>query len=258
MYLHLWDIAGIGSILAKWGRRAGTQQEVVYRTDYDPYEISRHYGSVGICGSATKWYMHAARTILSRRPDVIFVHGVWHHPWLWRRLAPRATLVFVGHGTEVRDGHVTKAMSRHFDKVCVATPDLLQYVSAVYMPNPVDNELFSGGHATNGRGIFRVKGSQTRRDVMTELDRRGFGDVQWDVIPHTKYADMPGILAQYEYAADLSMFDGAGTVEPLYSTFGLQSMAMGLRVVCHDGVRDALPAEHDPDVCWRRYAKLCE
>ena len=172
-------------------------------------------------------------------------------------MAPRATIVFVGHGTEVRLGHVTDYMSKYFDRLAVATPDLQKYIHATYLPNPVDIELFSGGHAANGRGLYRLKPGQTHRALMVVLEQMGFGHIDWKQVPHTPYDRMPELLAKHEYVADLSMFDGSETVAPMHSTLGLQAMSMGCKVVCYDGkVRDTLPEAHEPERCWRRYAQM--
>ena len=260
--LHLWNTAGVASILAKFGRRAGFPQTVIYSKSYDPYGIGRYYGDTALIGPPHYWYVRALTTILSQRPELIVIHGIHKHPWLWRRIAPHATIVLVGHGTEVRLGHISGCMSKHFDRLTVTTPDLQQYIDATYMPNPVDTDLFNsglfnGGHAANGRGLYRLKPGQTRRALMAVLGQMGFGHIDWKQVPHTPYDKMPELLAKHEYVADLSMLDGSEMVAPMHSTLGLQAMSMGCKVVCHDGmVRDTLPEEHEPERCWRRYARL--
>ena len=244
------------SILAKYGRRAGFPQTVLYRREFDPYKIGEYYGNIGLTGSARRWCMRAVHTILHRRPKLILVHGMYNFPWLWRRVAPRgSTVVFVAHGTELRLGRIRN--TKYFDELVVATPDLKEYAEATYLPNPVDTDLFSGGHTNNGRGLYRLKHSQSRKALMAALERLGFGHVDWKPVPPTPYGQMPELLAKHEYLADLSMFDGSEKIAAMHSTLGLQAMSMGLKVICYDGViRNTLPEEHEPEKCWRRYARL--
>lgn len=244
------------SILAKYGRRTGSPQTVLYRKEFDPYNIGEYYNDIGLTGSVRRWCIRAVYTILYQRPELILVYGVYNFLWLWRRVAPRgATVVLVTHGTELRLGRIRN--TKYFDKLVVATPDLKKYAEVTYLPNPVNTDLFGGGHTSNGRGLYRLKPGQSRKALMATLERMGLGHVDWKPVPPIPYDRMPELLTKHEYLADLSMVDRSEEIAPVHSTLGLQATSMGLKVICYDGViRDTLPEEHDLEKCRRRYARL--
>ena len=250
--LHLWNTAGVPSILTKYGRRADSPQVVLYRREFDPYNIGEHYNDIGLTGSARRWCMRAVYTIFYQRLKLILVQ--WRIQF-FLVVAPRsATVVFVVHDTKLRLCRIRN--TKYFDKMVVATPDLKKCAEATYLSNPVDADLFSSGHTSNGRGLYRLKSGQSRKDLMATLERMGFGHVDWKLVPPTPYDRRPELLAKHEYLADLSMFDRSEKIAPACSTLGLQAMRMGLKVLCYDDVmRDTLLKEHESK-CSRRYARL--
>ena len=254
--LYLWNTAGVPSILVKYGRRAGSPQTVLYRREFDPYNIGECYNDIGLAGSARRWCMRAVYTILYQRPELIIVHGVYNFLWLWRRVAPRSsTLVFVVHSMELRLGRIRN--TKYSGKLVVVMPDLKKCAETTYLSNPVDTDLFGGGHTSNGRGLYRLKPGQSRKAFMVALRLMGFGHVDWKPVPPTPYDRMPELLAKHEYLTSLSMFGRSEKIALMYSTLDLQAMSIGPKVMCYDSViRDTLPEEQESEKCWRRYARL--
>lgn len=139
--LHIWDQAGVASILAKYQRKLGHEAEVIKREGFDDYKINRFYNSTIYQGSARGFYFYALKR--SRNFDVVHVHSqVKVIPFLSK------PCVLHFHGSDLRQagffGMVENWIAQEIaDKILVSTPDLLSRLPKVeWLPNPVDTELF--------------------------------------------------------------------------------------------------------------------
>lgn len=137
--LHVWNQAGVASILAKYQRKLGHEAEVIKREGFDRYGIEEFYGTTIYRGSAIGFYRYAINR--SKSFDVIHIHSLI-------KLVPfiRKPFVLHLHGSELRNvGIKEKILLKcvSSDKVLVSTPDLLCILpKATWLPNPVDTEHF--------------------------------------------------------------------------------------------------------------------
>jgi len=141
--LHVGNTAGVASTLVKYQRRLGHVSSLIVRTKhpfgYD-YEVS--------CSN------------LSAMMRLVFADAIHYHsaPWIYRALGGRIRfpdyavaktlgkrIVWHFHGHEVRQPEVRHQRFPRLDcPMIVSTPDLLRYLpEAIWIPNPVDTELFS-------------------------------------------------------------------------------------------------------------------
>jgi len=138
--LHVWNQAGVASILAKYQNKLGCEAHVIKRVGYDKYGIEKYYGTNEVNCSPRNFYSYLKK--ITRAYDIIHLHSqVKALPFL-----PKKRVVLHFHGTELRQmSLLNKMVLKCFSpqKILVSTPDLLcLQPKAEYLPNPVDTELF--------------------------------------------------------------------------------------------------------------------
>jgi len=136
--LHVWNQAGVGSILAKYQRKLGHEALVIKRRGFDKWGIERFYGTRIYDGSTLGFYWYVLRAC--RKVDVVHVHSII-------KVVPfiDKPCVLHFHGSDLRKIAFVDAIFKRLlsVKVLVSTPDLLNLVpKAEWLPNPVDTELF--------------------------------------------------------------------------------------------------------------------
>lgn len=137
--LHIWNQAGVASILAKYQRKLGHEAEVIKRGGFDCYGIEEFYGTTIYRCRASKWYYYAVKKC--REFDIIHVHSL-------SGLVPfiRKPKVLHFHGDDLRQAGFWRSIRNYIarklvDRVLVATPDLLSVLAdAEWLRNPVDME----------------------------------------------------------------------------------------------------------------------
>jgi len=140
--LHIWNQAGVSSILAKYQNKLGHYSEVIKRDGFDLYGIEKYYGSTIYKGSSAGFYLYARKR--SKDFDIVHVHSQV-------KIIPILTkpTILHFHGSDIRKaGFVGRIenwiCSKLSDKVLVSTPDLLNvFPSAEWIPTPIDTELFN-------------------------------------------------------------------------------------------------------------------
>ena len=253
--LHVWNPAGVASIIAKYmDRLYGTKSLVVFRRAYDRFGTTV-YGVLWDCGAKT----FVLRVIfLARRFDLVHVHSLDRIVPLLKLIYPRKPVVLHYHGSEIRGRwRLRRRYWMWADAILYSTPDLCDSEApacAVYVPNPVDTELFR-----------RLDGVRRRRNMALafnynlDLDRamryaRRYGlsvELLGRGIP---YRELPRLLNKYEYYIDRT------SPESLSKT-ALEALACGLKVIRWDGrVVFGLPLEHRPErvvgMVWRIYEQI--
>ena len=291
--VHFMDIAGISSILSKYMNHIyGYRAKVLYRHIYDPYCITAHYfESCRLAGSLKSFYVNAA--LMSIGKNIIHYNMGMNYVGLIKRISGGAKVIFHYHGSDARDNPYESRMSAEklADCILVSTPDLLDEtyrINPIYVPNPVDTELFSPRDIPdNNRGLVFMKPGQRSEHTLQRLCDLGYGDIQWDLVPHTydtqvigniklwdgiekvdlstgdikriPYSKMPAILSRYKYYGDIQWNANNDTAYNVDSTTGLQAMSLGLTVIRHDGsTANNLPAQHMPKEATRRVKEIYE
>jgi glycosyltransferase involved in cell wall biosynthesis len=165
--LHIWNTAGVASILAKYqAELLGWNTWVLMRLPYDPFCMTL-YGELDT--DTRNSFMVRALWILksvlrSRCYDLIHVHALDKILPILRVLYPQKPIIMHYHGTDIRGKwSERKKYWRNANLILVSTLDLLttlpreylQYRRIVYLPNPVDTRLFkSSGQKIPGTALF--------------------------------------------------------------------------------------------------------
>jgi hypothetical protein len=105
--LHIWNTAGIGSIIAKYmDRLFGTKSLVVHRRVFDPYGFTT-YGELWDCGAK----MFALKCLwLARKFDIVHVHSFDKLILFLKFLYPKKPVVMHYLGSEIRGKWILKRL----------------------------------------------------------------------------------------------------------------------------------------------------
>lgn len=242
--LHVWNTAGVASVIAKFTDRGfGTQSMVITRKAADKVGLTT-YGKAYPNGAS----IFFARTlIMSRRFDLIHVHSLDRIvPWL-KRLYDKP-IVMHYHGTDI-EGRWDEKQGRWKDAdfVAVSTPNLLDGGprSVVHIPNPVDTDLFKPRSALGDETSavsFRygmdseASAAASRLGLkLTMLDR---GTVRYERMPET--------LSRFAFYIDMRKPLGHNEARSVGKA-ALEALAIGLKVVDWKGeVHSGLPPDNEP------------
>ena len=261
--LHVWSLAGIAAILAKYQRKMGHEVKVMVRKGYDPFGIEAHYGVKGthslLPPRGKRFLKDAVKT--AKNYDVIHVHHVYEIVPAMKRAYPDKIVVLHYHGTELRENpqEARAESEKYADRILVATPDLLRFVKGAYIPNPIDTELFSPREITrNGKALCIMTKAENETLIARWL-KEGNTSLDYETLDRNKtgvpYSKMPELLEKYEYYIDLKNdlansadIEREGVISPAYSTTGLQALSMGLKVLNYEcKVVQGLPDMHRPE-----------
>jgi len=249
--LHVWDNAGVSYILAKHQRDAGHTADVIKRAGADPFGIAGCYGyRPRRFHTGGGFIRHVVK--LAYDYDTIHVHSIPSLVTVLRRKHPKRNIVMHWHGSELmKAGCLMSGMyGRLADLTLVSTKDLLRYApGAVWLPNPVDTDMFSPRDVGDGDScVYLGKRNQWRIAKSVFDENYDMPDLRLscffsDVDP-VMYADMPGFLSGYGRYLDIKL-DGSGGIATEESLTALQALALGMRVLGPDGfVMDSLPDMH--------------
>lgn len=264
---HVWDMAGIGSMMATWQAEHGHDSICIIRPRFDPYHVSRHYSQAVPVSGPTPWYI--TRVIVScMRARIIHIHGAVKILSLLRRIYPNHIIIYHGHGTDIRSGAAVPYLHLA-DKVVVATPDLLDHIpdneKVTYVPIPVDTDLFapppmSRTTHTGQSGMAHTEGWDDDR-IKSELP----DNVQWKINPRKKwsmsYGQMPRYLAGYSHYAEVKTYPASGQkyeYRDILSTTSLQALSMGLCVYVAASKKwlNGLPPRHSHENVMRQMDRI--
>jgi hypothetical protein len=179
--LHVWDQAGVASVMAKYQRLRGDDSRVIIISSVDKYGINHFYQDYNFFVSSEEFV--AKCTENAENADVIHVHSMADILIrLHKKFGKSKKFILHYHGREIRGtdqlgesktdqlGETSKSQSnlayalflkakrrarkilrkrRHLkaqrlaDAIIVSTPDLVQWVTnCTYLPNPVDVDHF--------------------------------------------------------------------------------------------------------------------
>ena len=255
--LHVWDIAGVGSVIAKYMHKMpNVESWVITRARFDRFGCTA-FGERMNC-RAEAFTLKALW--MARKYDLIHVHDFDKFVPLLKRFYPSKPVILHYHGTRIRgkaDGR--RRYYQKADFVIVSTPDLLEdSPEATYIPNPVDTEFFQPlrDHSDNS-AIYIIKHQEELGETLewpkSVAQKYGlklsFRDRIENPIP---YKELPMFLNQYSYFVDRDY------VKSLSKT-ALEALACGCRVIRWDGqVIGSLPLEHYPTVVVEKILKIYE
>ena len=242
--LHVWNTAGVASVIAKFSDRDfGTKSTVITRKGADRVGLTT-YGTAYPEGPAR---FFARAVWMGRSADLVHVHSLDRVvPWLKRLYAKPVVMHY--HGTDIEGRWREKeGRWRRADYIAVSTPNLLDGApsDAVYVPNPVDTDLFRPAQvepSPNSAVSFRY-GMDAEAEAMAKM--LGL-DLAWLDRWSVGHRQMPETLSRYAYYVDMRKPPGHPTARSLGKA-ALEALACGCRAVDWQGnVIEGLPPEHDP------------
>jgi len=242
--LHIWNTAGVASVIAKFvDRNFGTTGAVITRKAVDRVGLTT-YGRAYDDGAAR---FFARALWMARRADLVHVHSLDRIvPWVKRLYIKPVVMHY--HGTDI-EGRWQEKKERweRADYVAVSTPNLLEGApaSAVHVPNPVDTDIFKpGGAGRDPRSAlsFRYGMDVEAQEAAGKLGLNLTLMERWSV-PHDK---MPEVLSKYAYYIDMRK-PPDHVVARSVGRAALEALACGCMVVDWSGrVIEWLPRENDP------------
>lgn len=258
--LHIWNTAGVGSIIAKYmDKLLGTESLVIHRLAFDPYGVTT-YGELWNCGPKT----FVLKALLkARKFDITHIHYFDKIVPYLKSLYSKKPIVLHYHGDDIRrKWSLRYKYWRNADAVLYSTPDLLDDETptyAIYLPNPVDMELFRPmlNLRSTGSGLYLIKHQEgedvnwPQRVAERYCLKLHVHDLKTSPIAHSR---MPYFLNRFEFYIDQNYI-------PSLSKTALEALACGLKVIRWDEeIVEKLPEEHDPakvvTKLWNIYQKL--
>lgn len=242
--VHVWNTAGVASVIAKFtDREFGTQSKVVTRKAADKVGLTT-YGVAYPDGPA-RFFLRALTT--ARSADIVHVHSLDRIvPWVKRLYGKPVVMHY--HGTDI-EGRWAEKRPRwsRADYIAVSTPNLLDGAppAAVHVPNPVDTDFFrpSGGERDPKSAVSFRYGM----DAEAEAAARKLGlTITWLDRWSVQHDRMPEVLSKYAYYIDMRK-PPAHVVARSVGKAALEALACGCAVVDWSGnVVSGLPPENDP------------
>ena len=274
--IHINDCAGVACLLAVGQSNDGHSSMVRALSRYDPYDQIRYYGNATI--SHGPFGRSAPVTVLHKshksfwlyclldvmRADVIHIHDVppaAHRFRHWRR-----KIIYHHHGSNSRRPFDSRTYERYAAQIILSTPDLQAHQyhgDAVYVPNPVDTELFAPRPIPDSnRGIVIMKPRQTESQTRQIIAEMGWDDIEWDIYGRGPgdmrfpYNTMPELLGRYSCYGNVTVNEKGHVDTTTPSTTTLQALSLGLRVYTADGILSGLPDQHRPEAACQRVLEI--
>ncbi len=258
--LHVLNTAGVASVLAKYQAKIlGWKTWVIARKRYDPFGLTIYGEAVG----DSKYWFALRVMVLARKYSLIHVHDFDRIVPVLKKLYSKKPVVLHYHGTKIRGqwNRRRKYWSKA-DALIVATPDLLQGAPdhAVYLPNPVDTELFRPlPHIDKeaGTALF-IYDNTPKFQASLKWAQQVAERLKLRLVVHHRalnpipYPKLPEFRNRFEYFIDHSWV-------PALSKTALEALACGLKVIKWNGeIIENLPPEHKPEFVVRQVKKIYE
>jgi hypothetical protein len=261
--LHIWDQASVSCVLAKYQRKLGHEVSVIKRDGFDKFGIMQFYNET-ILKSHLGWLFLKTALNYAKDYDVIHVHDLFQLIPKLKVKYSNKKIILHYHGTRLRETSMEKRNEAESfaDIVLVSTPDLLKFVNAQYLPNPIDVEhFFPRTINKNNKTISLMTNFESNEKLNFLLKENGI-DQNFESWPREQkpiaYADMPNFLSNYEYLIDLKLVSD-GKPMSSYGVLGLQALSLGLKVINFEyNIVKGLPEQHIPKKIVERLEQIYE
>ncbi|MEM4311500.1 MAG: hypothetical protein QXX95_03840 [Nitrososphaerales archaeon] len=251
--LHIWNTAGVASIIAKYMDRIyETKSWVIMRKKFDKFGLT----SYGECWDTNAKIFTLRALWKAKNYSLIHVHAFDRIVPLIKFLYPRKPLVLHYHGSDIRGKwNLRRRYWSKADFIIVSAPDMLKGApsEALYLPNPVDTELFYIRGKPEPKTAFHF--SYYADDLAKKLAEK-YGltltihNREENPIP---YKTLSLFLSSYEYYIDVKRDLSNLNLLKEISKTGLEALACGCKVIRWDGsIMEGLPPEHYPEVVVRK------
>ena len=262
--LHIWNTAGVASILAKFmDQYAPTQSWMVTRKKFDKFGTAT-YGETVDFGPRRFILEMLMR---ARKYDLIHVHALDKLvPWL-KRLYPLKPVVLHYHGSEIRrKWSAREKYWKHANLLLVSTPDLLENAPsrAIWLPNPVDTDLFYPRSSSRKLGhAFHISYNAVKLAKQYAQDHNLTLEIQNRTKKPIPYPELGKVLSSYEYYIDVRRVNVEGKNNLLLaflSKTALEALACGCKLIRWDGqIVTQLANQHKPiEVVNKLWKLYCE
>lgn len=253
----MWNTAGVASTIAKYQHEIlGWDSWVITRKKFDPYGLTV-YGEALDCGII----QYLLRVLWkARKYDLLHVHSLDKIVPMLKRLYPSKPVILHYHGSDIRGRWREKKNYWHYaDLIIVSTPDLLLDApqEAIYLPNPVDIELFKPNPSLRKRGtaLYIVK-HQSNENLEWPKKVAEKYNLKLQIIDRKKtpipYKKLPNILNRFEYYIDRNYI-------PSLSKTALEALACGLKVInWEERIISKFPLKHNPKIIVREIKTIYE
>ena len=242
--LHVWNTAGVASVIAKFSdREYGSTSTVITRMAADRVGLTT-YGTA-LPDGAAHFFLRALW--MARKADLVHVHSLDRIvPWL--KTAYGKPVVLHYHGTDIEGRWKEKeARWRKAERVVVSTPNLLEGgpATALHLPNPVDTDLFKPtGGARDPKSALSFRYGM---DAEAEKSAKSLGlELTWVERWTVRHDNMPALLSRFAYFIDMRKPPGHMEARSVGKA-ALEALACGCKVVDWTGaVIQGLPAQNEP------------
>jgi len=262
--LHVFDTAGVGSLIAKaLNEYPDVEVEVITREGNSRNKNSDYYGVITIPGSKYNFFLHLYWKMLIFRPDIIHIHawknGITLIRWLARLSFQSVKLVYHGHGTDIRELDPFNPEDFAVDRILVSTSDI-NYEGTILVTNPVDTDLFHPNEEKQPSSALFVRAYPIDKlDNAKSISREYHLDLEViDRITTGRgipYPEFAAKLRKKEYYLDLKGL----TSKDVLSKSGLEALAAGCKVITDDGyLHEASPFDDPIPKIYQIYQDLLD
>lgn len=250
--LHIWDLAGVANIIAKFmDRLYGTESHVMSRKAFDEFGSNIYTSPMN--DGAVMFYIKAL--LKAREYDIIHVHALDKIiPFL--KIFHNKLVVINYYGSSMRTKwKVRRRQWSRADLVLYSTQDLVTDETpreAMWLPCPIDTDLFyPRPHNTHGTAVtFEYEAND-----LANKYARNHGltlTISKRIVPYLKMADF---LSQYEFYIDVKRW--RGKVTEAISKTGLEALACGCNIIRWDGqIVSELSPEHRAENLVRKLYEI--
>lgn len=269
--LHVWNTAGVASLMRKHLLKNGYESDVMMRIGYDPFGMCEYYGVklLNIGGNAF------INEVIKRAEsyDIIHVHGIWQIVERLKKKYKSKKIILQHHGTELskcQNNSERINSYKYCDEIICSTSDLsliLKYENIKHhlIENAVDTCLFNSNNINQNKYkdalLFDIRYTDlelTKQFVKSNSD--------WSLmivdreLNFIKYTEFPLFLSRFDKYVDVKIYDWLnGMPGKAYSKTGREALSCGLSVLNYKGeIVSGLPDEFKPEYMIDKLIHLYE
>lgn len=265
--LHIWNTAGVASLMVKHLNKNGFKSDVIMREGYDPFGMSEYYNHKLLNLSGGQFIKYAIDR--SSEYDIIHIHGIWKLAEPIKKKYPNKKVILQHHGTELTNciNNSERINSYQYcDKVLCSTVDLsvrLNYdrIEHEVLENAVDTDLFKpiDNIKIDKALLFSIRYTDlelTKEFVKSNTDwNTHIIDREKEFI---KYSGMPYLFSKFTKYVDVKIYEWLNNKPgEAYSKTGREALACGLEVLNYKGeIVKGLPEEYTPEFMVNKLIRI--